>query len=913
MHLAQKGVWQGCGCATPCDPTYGSIICRRSRHTAIMAWWQRFRRRAELEEQLDKELRFHLEQHAADLAARGEPHDQARREANIALGGLEKVKEECRDARGTHWLEDFWQDVRYAVRTLGQRPGFASVAILTLALGTGATTVMFTVMNSVLFKPLPYREPHRLLTLSSQTAKYGENWGCSYLDFLDLQRQSQSLEAAAWTGGGGTLGDPRNSEYVGGVWISSNLFAILGVPLIQGRGFLPEEDRPGGTPVVIISAGLWQRRYSGSAGVVGTSLTFEGKRYTVVGIAGSSFGLVDEDIYTPLGQSWDDRRMQNRAARFIHVLARLRSGVAASSAQMELDLIAGRLAHEYPKFDAGRRFLAHPLSQELVKGVRPALWLLLGAVGSVLLIACANIASLLLARAVSREREIAMRAALGARRGRLVRQCLTESSVLALAGGSLGVVLAVLGIRPFVTFWPGSLPRAEEIAIDWRVLLFALAASLLSGLFFGLAPAMRISTAQLERTLRTGMRTGAGSSRRMHGAFVVCELALAVVLLVSTGMLGRTLLRLTSLDPGLNLQNVLTARVEPPLSASSNAASLRATWERFLEITRATPGVESAVLADIIPMRAGENSLGYWTTSEIPPPDRLPLALASCVTPDYLKVMGTPLRRGRFFTEQDRLDSMPVIVIDDVLAEHAFGATDPVGRRLWVQGLGPGPVQVVGVIGHVRHWGVAGDDQSMWRDHLYYPFAQVPDHLMPLLSSVMSFAVRTKVEPLSLAEPLQHAVRNAGAGQVLHEFETLEQLASASLSRQRFLLLLFGIFAGFALLLACIGLYGVLAYLTGQRVPEIGLRMAMGASAGELIWMVLGHSLAMVLAGVGIGLAASLAVAQLLQRSVAGMQPAAPSTFAIMIAVLVTAALAASFVPAYRASRIDPMNALRQN
>ena len=316
--------------------------------------------------------------------------------------------------------------------------------------------------------------------------------------------------------------------------------------------------------------------------------------------------------------------------------------------------------------------------------------------------------------------------------------------MLALAGGSLGVALAVLGVRPFVTFWPGSLPRAGEIAVDWHVVLFALAASLMSGLIFGLAPAMRISACELERTLRAGMRTGAGSSRRTHGTFVVCELALAVVLLVSAGILGHTLLRLNSLDPGVNLHNVLTARVEPPPGPSTDPAASRASWNEFLDLTRRVPGVESASLADIIPMRVGENALGYWTTPEIPPPDPVPVALASCVTPDHLTVMGIPLRRGRFFNGQDRLDSMPVVVIDEVLAEHALGGRDPVGQRLWMQGMGPGPVQVIGVVGHVRHWGLAGDDQSRLRDQVYYPFAQVPDRFIPLLSSVMSVAVRTQ-------------------------------------------------------------------------------------------------------------------------------------------------------------------------
>jgi predicted permease len=880
-----------------------------------MRWWQRVFNRAKLENQLEKELRFHLEEQASMLEQRGADPGGARRLARLAFGGVEQIKEECRDARGTRWLEDFCQDIRQALRTLRQNPGFAAVVLLTLALGAGATTVMFTVIDGVLLKPLPYREPERLLVLHGRTEKYGENWGASYLDFLDLQRQSKSLEPAAWTDGGGTLSGPGNPEYVGGARISANLFPVLTIPILQGRGFLPEEDRPGGRPLIIISSNLWHRRYGGSAGAIGSSLNFNGKAYTVIGIVGPAFQLVDygDDVYTPLGQSWDDPRMQNRAARFIQVMARLRPGSNTSTAQAELDLIGRRLAEEYPKVDAGRRFIAHALGQNLVRDVRATLWLLLGAVGALLLIACANIASLLLTRAISREREIAMRAALGAARGRLVRQCLTESFVLAFGGSGLGVALAVIGIRPFVKLWPDSLPRAEEIAFDWRVLVFALAASILSGLVFGLAPALRVPFRDLERILRAGARTAVATSRSVYSAFVVCELALAVALLVAAGMLGRTLLDLSSLDPGINVHHVITARVELAPQALTTPAAMRADWRDFVDRARSVPGVESVALADIIPMREGENSVGYWTTPETPPPDRSPIALASCVSPDYLKVMGIPLRRGRFFGEQDRIGSVPVVVIDEVMAEHAFGARQAVGQRLWIPALGPGPVQVIGVVGHVRHWGLASDDQSKIRDQIYYPFHQVPDGIMRLLSSVMSVAVRTRAEPLSLVEPLRRAARRTTGDPVLYEVRTMEQLAGASIARQRFLLLLFGIFAGLALLLACIGIYGVLAYLTGRRVGEIGVRMALGANAGDVIGMVLRHSLAMISIGAGIGLAASIAVGSLLEHSVAGMRPAEPATFVIMTAVLVAAALAASFVPARRASRIDPMSALRQD
>ena len=877
-----------------------------------MTWWQRVWRRRELEQRLDQELSFHLDQHIADLIARGLDPGEARRQARLALGGPEQVKEDCRDVRATRWLEDLLQDLRYALRTLRQRPGFAAVALLTLALGSGATTTMFAVLNGVLLKPLAYPDPDRLVTVHGRTGKYGDQWGFSYLDFLDSARESRSLAIAAWTYGGGTITAPGQAEYVEARQISSNLFSVLGLPLLRGRAFQPEEDRPGAAPAIIISDGLWQRRFGGRPSAIGASLSFDGKLYTVVGIAPPGFQLeAGADVLVPLGQTTEPR-MNVRAARFIHVVARLRPSVAFAEAQAEVALISRRLAAQYPASDAGRTFIAHPLQQEMVSDVRATLWLLLGAVSLVLLIACVNTASLLLARAVSRERELAMRIALGAGRARLIRQCLTESAVLALSGCALGILIAVFGTRPFVTFWPGGLPRAGEIQLDWSVLIFAVGASLASGLLFGLAPALRAPALALESALRSGARAMAGPARRLHGAFIISEIGLAVVLLASAGMLGRTLLRLSSVDPGLNVHNLLTARVALSPAALNNPAQLRAAWQDFLERARRVPGVRSVALTDIVPMRVGENSLGYWTNSSLPPPDQFPLALASSATPDLLVVMGIPLRQGRFFTERDRLGSRAVIVVDENLARHAFGGNNAVGKHLWIPALGPAPVEIVGVAGHVRQWGLAGDDQSKVRDQLYYPFAQVPDNLMRLFSSLMSVAVRTTVPPLSLEEPLSLALRGPERDQALYEVVTMEQLTAASLDRQRFLSLLFGIFAAVSLLLACIGIYGVLAYLTSQRVPEIGLRMALGATAGDVLRLVLRESLGMVSAGIGLGLLAALAASRALVRTVPGMRSTEPFTLVVMTAIVIAAALSASFLPARRASRVDPMRALRQ-
>jgi predicted permease len=877
-----------------------------------MTWWSRLFRRRRMEDELESELRFHLDQHASDLIARGHTPDQARRHARLALGGPQRVKEKCRDTRGTRWLEDLARDTRYALRTLRHKSGFAAVTVMILALGIGATTVMFAIVNSVLLKPLAFPESDRLVTVHGVMEQFGEFWGFSNPDFTDVKRESRSLEMAAWTFGGGTISAPGGPEYVDARLISAHLFTTLGTAPLHGRAFEPNEDQPGAAPVAIISYGLWQRRFAGNPSALGSTLVFEGKPYTVIGIAPVGFQLSGEaGVFTPLGQN-TDHRMQNRGARFIHVVARLRPGVTFAQAQSELPLIAHHLAEQYPKSNKGVDMRLRPLQQELVGEVRGTLWLLLSAVGVVLLIACVNIASLLLTRAISRERELAMRVALGAGWGRLVRQCLTESAVLGVCGGLLGILIAKISVQPFVAFWPGSLPRAEEIHLDWRVLGFGIGVSLLSGLFFGLAPTLRVPLHNLEAILRAGGRTIAGGSRRLYGAFVISEIALAFVLLVSAGMLGNTLLQLSSLDPGLNVHNVLTARFAISPATLANPPQIRSAWQDVLDRTRRLPEVDSVALADIIPMREGENSVPYRTTAAPLPPNQEPIALSSTVTRDYLKVMGIPLRKGRFFNERDRENSEPVVVIDENLARHAFGEQDPVGRYLWTPDIGNTPVQIIGVVGHVRHWGMAGDDQSRVRDQMYHPFSQLPVQLLPFFSSVMSIAVRTKTPPLNLLEPLQFELRGAAGDQALYQPRTMDQLMSASLARQRFLLLLFGIFAGIALLLASIGIYGVLAYVTGQRIPEIGLRIALGATVRDVMGLVFGQCLRMVLVGLGLGIFAALAAGRVLMRLVEGMKPVPIATFGGMMLLLVAAALVASFVPARRASRVDPVSALRQ-
>ncbi len=838
-----------------------------------------------MEQDLEKELRFHLDEHVSDLTARGHSPMAASREARLVLGGPEQVKEKCRDARGTRLAEELLQDTRYAFRTFRQKPGFVATTVLILALGIGASTVMFAVINSVLLRPLPFPQPDRMVVLHGIGKDFGE-FGFSYFDFKDVYHAIRSVTIAGWTYSSGTISAPGDPEHVEGRQISAELLSILGVVPSGGRGFRSGEDRLGAPPVVMISYGRWQRRFASDPSAIGNKLIFDGKTYEIIGVVPPGFDLSGEaDVFTLLGQSTDPR-MQNREARLVQVIGRLHAGVSLNQAQDELTLLSRHLAEEYPRLDGGLGMRVHPLLNELVSDVRGTLWLLVAAVGLVLLIACVNIASLFLTRGISREREIAMRAALGASRGRLARKCMTESAVLGLCGGVLGTMAAAVSVHPFVALWPGSLPRAEEIHIDWRVLCFSVGISLLCGLFFGLTPALRAPIYRLEQALRAGGRAVGVHSRPLHSSFVISEIALAFVLLIAAGMLGHTLITLSSLNPGVNAHNVLTARFAISPSVLDNPSKIRSAWQDVLDRARRIPDVEFAALSDIIPMRVGENVVPYRTTPTPLRPNEEALALASSVTPDYLKVMGIPLLQGRFFTEQDRDGSAPVVVIDENLARRAFGRTNVAGEHLWIPAMGAAPIEIIGVVGHVRHWGLATDDQSRVRDQMYYAFAQVPVRLLHFLSSVMSITFRTRTSPLNVVEPLQRELRGASGDQTLYDVHTMEQLVAGSLARQRFLSLLFGIFAGLTLLLATIGVYGVLAYLTGQRTSEIGVRMAVGASVGGIMRLVLWQGLKTTVAGIGIGVFVALPAGQALQHLVQGMQPVSPATFAITIPFL---------------------------
>ncbi|HKW62762.1 MAG TPA: ABC transporter permease [Candidatus Acidoferrum sp.] len=891
-----------------------------------MKWsfWRRERRNTELREEIQAHLLLAEREALESGMKKKEAHHKARRE----FGNISVAEEVTRDMWGWRWHFDFFQDVRYAMRSFRQHPAFVVVALLTLALGIGATTVMFSLVDGVLLKPLPYPEPHRLVAVNGHTdgwntKVYGEQ-KLAYPDFLDCQRESHLLDMAALVYNSGTLSAPGLPQYVDYFEISPEFFSVTRVPLALGRAFLPEEDRIGVAPVTILGYSFWQKRFEGRTDVLGSSIVLEQKQYTIVGVAPAEFRLYGDEpeIYTLVGQD-PAGYLHNRAAQPVHVFGRLRPGATLAQAQAEIALTGNHLAQAFADTNKGRSLQVKLLHPD-VGDTGSTLWLLLGAVGLVLLIACANVASLMLARAVSRERELAMRVALGASRGRLVRQCLTESALLGLTGGLLGIMLASVGLRPFLAFWPGDLPRVEEVQVDWRVLVFAVGISVLSGVLFGLAPAWRAPVREVEQILRSGARTMVGSSRRTHFAFVVSEMALAIVLLIAAGMLGRTLLHASSLDPGLDIRNLLVMRVGLSAATLEDPTKIPAGWQEVIERGRHVPGVDAVTAVDIVPMRQGNNQIGYSTTPDVALKEKLPMVLASSATQDYLKVMRIPLLEGRFFDDHDRLGSELVIVVDDALAKSAFGGREALGKSLWIPDMPcvqqndksfvdcSAPYKIIGVVGHVRYWGLAGDDQAQVRAQMYYPFAQVAQPFLRRWSQLMSIAVRTSVPPLTVVEPLRQELRGAAGDQVLYQVRTMEQLAHNSLALQRFLLLLFGIFATLALVLACIGIYGVLAYLTGQRVPEIGLRMALGASPTAVMWLVLRQSLGIILLGIGIGTAFALATGRVMERLVEGMQPISLSTFIFTIPFLVVAAMLASLLPARRASRVDPMYALRQ-
>jgi predicted permease len=814
-------------------------------------------------------------------------------------------------------MNTFLQDLRYAVRMLAKPPSFAVIAILTLALGIGANTALFSVVNAVLLNPLPYAQPSRLVALYSRSPEFPHS-SISYPNFLDWVRDNRSFSSlAAFRQDNFNLTGMGEPERVRVEMVSASFFPLLGVNPVLGRAFLSGEDQVGAAPVALLSGGFWESKFGAAPDIIGRNITLNGKSYTIVGVIPPGFryhsgNFQESDFYVPIGQ-WNDSTFRDRrAAMGMDAVGRLNPGVTFEQAKADMDGVGRRLSEAFPEADKDTGIALSPLKQDVIGDIRPYLLVLLAAVGFVLLIACANLANLLLARSTGRTREFAIRTALGASQARVVRQLLTESILLALAGGALGLLLAAFGTQAALKLLPEALPRAEEIHLDGRVLFFTFLVSLLSGVLFGLVPAFKTSRADLHETLKEGGRGMSGTRHRTQRIFVAVELALALVLLTGAGLMLRSLGKLWNVNPGFDPHSVVNFNLSYPPTMAATPDANRALFREFHDRIASLPGVVGAsVTVGAVPM-SGDSELNLWLEGEPKPASQsqMKVALFYAVQPDYLKILRIPLERGRFLTAEDNEHSHFVIVIDDQFAKLYFPGQDPVGRRVNLD-LVDTAAEIVGVVGHVKQWGLDSDGQSPVQAQFYFPVSQIPDKFMTLLAGGVGFFVRTSGSPLAEMNSIRHAVNEVNGQVVVFGMESMDGIISDSLASQRFVMILLGIFAGLALLLSCVGIYGVVSYLVAQRTHETGVRMALGARPGDVMRLFLGQAARMALIGIAAGLVAALALTRLMSKLLFGVSAHDPLTLLGVAAILVIVALAACYVPALRATRVDPTTALR--
>jgi predicted permease len=877
--------------------------------------WQKARQ----PEQLSEEIQSHLQMAASDRIARGESAEPAQQAARREFGNVALIEQVTRDQWGTRWLEELLRDLHYAVRVLRKNPGFTLIAVLTLALGIGANTALFSIVNGVLLNPLPYANPEQLVTLHASKPNF-ETGSISFPNFRDWRKDNRTFSAMAISRSFGfSLTGRGEPERVQAKLVSSDFFSLLGVQPVIGRSFVSGEDEIGAAPIVMISAGLWRRKFGSSPDALGKTLTLDGHDYTIVGVFAANFDLFLRstglaDVYVPIGQ-WSNSALPSRGAGLgIHGIGRLKPGVTVEQARADMARVTQNLAAAYPDTDKGLGATMIPLKQEMVGQVQPILLVLLGAVGFVLLIACVNVANLMLARSTGRAREFAIRSALGAGHIRLIRQLLTESLLIAVAGGVLGLLLAGWSTQAALRVLPSGLPRAQQVGIDAHVLLFTTMISLLAGVLFGLAPALKTSDANLHGTLKEGGRGSSAARNKAQSILVLAEMALAVVLLIGAGLMIRTLSRLWDVNPGFTARNVLTFGISlPPALMKAPPDAIRAALRDAHSTLGATPGVQALALSwGGLPMASEDDGL-FWLATEPKPASQndMKWTLSYVVEPDYVNAMQIPLRRGRFFTPDDNEHSPAVAVIDDVFARTYFPNADPIGQGLHLGNFDNQQVQIVGVVGHVKQWGLDTDDTEQLRAQIYTPYMQLPDQPMALSPFGTTVVVRTTGPPAPVFESLRRASYQMSSQQVIFGPQTMEEIISASLAARRFSLILLGFFAALALVLSSVGIYGVISYLVGQQTQEIGIRIALGARGWDVLQLVLSHSAKMAGLGVLIGLAGSLVLTRIMAKMLYGVSPNDPLTFFAVAAILTLVALAASYIPARRAMRVDPIVALR--
>jgi putative ABC transport system permease protein len=864
-------------------------------------------RRNQVERELTQELQFHLEQKTQEYVAIGLTTDDARRKAHREFGGLELSKENCRDTRRVSYIQDLLQDTVFGLRMLRNSRAFALVAMLTLALGIGANTAMFSVIHGVLLRPLPFPKQDQLMILFEKNGD-GTRSNTSWATFMDWNRLNHSFTGVAavsfWSP---TFVGAHDAETLIGFRASSTLFDLLGVKFERGRNFLPTEDVRGNNFVVILSHGYWQRTFGGDPGIIGKSVQLGTRAYTVVGVLPADFPSIlsfdprkPADIYTPLAY---DATLPYacRDCRHLRAFARLKDGVPSAQAEAEMNQISANLFSEYPTAYSASGVTLTPLKDYLVDEVKTALWVLLGSVGFVLLIACVNVANLLLAWAARRQREVALRTALGARRTRMVRQFLTESLLLSLLGGVFGLFLAWSGVALLQQVRVANLPRLENVHLDAWTFAFTFGISLSTGLAFGLLPAFRASKLDLNEALKESGKSTAGKERhRLRSALVFADVALALLLLTGAGLMMKSFIRLLEVHPGFDPSHTLTLTLSlwGPKSADAPAVAF---FDQVLQKIQALPGVESAGLVSQLPLGGNLDMYGVHVEGKsLPNPEEDPSADRYSITPGYLRAMRIPLLLGREFDGRDLATSPMVALVNESMARQFWPGEDPIGKRFRMGDTKSPWKSVVGVLGDVLHKGLDAPHTIQ----VYLPNTQFTDSLVIL-------AVRTSKDPASLAAAVRSEISALDPQVPVSDVATMDAVVSASVANQRFGALLFLLFGAIALVLTAVGIYGVIAYGVAQRTHEIGIRVALGANRREVLSLIVSEAMKPALLGAALGLCAALGLTRLLTRLLYNVKPTDPLVFVAVLFLLLGVALLASYIPARRATRVDPMVALR--